>query len=90
MISINLRDKNTENYNYYIYIINSINTIFNYAIILIFKGYLEYTNNNKWITELDNVEAELLKCILPSEQETIRNRSQAIKFKYQVIFYYKN
>lgn len=47
--------------------------------------YFEYSNNNKWITELENVEGELLRCILPSEQETIRNRSKEIKFKYNVM-----
>ena len=56
--------------------------------IVFFQGYFEYSNNNKWIAELENVEGELLRCILPSEQETIKHRSKAIKLKYQVILHY--
>lgn len=47
---------------------------------------MEYSTNNKWINELDHVEGELLRCIAPSEQEPIRNRSKMIKSKYQVTF----
>lgn len=38
---------------------------------------------------MDNVEVELLKCIVPSEQETIRNRTKTLKLKYQVNLFLK-